>query len=117
MLEHKEYPETSREYRFIRQCYANQLRSVFGKPTNQFVNHLLGNGLNNEEDPQQIKARKEFEEHITIDNSELIEHQRIIFDELAKDFSCEKGKHESKKERAEKGCMGQNNLTYGEVMF
>jgi len=47
----------------------------------------------------------------------LIEHQRIIFDELAKDFSCEKGKHESKKERAEKGCMGQNNLTYGEVMF
>lgn len=40
-----------------------------------------------------------------------------MFDHLAENFSCEKGKHESKKERAEKGCLGQNNLTYGEIMY
>ena len=40
-----------------------------------------------------------------------------MFDDLTEEFSCEKGKHESKKERAQKGCLGQNNLTYGEIMF
>ena len=40
-----------------------------------------------------------------------------MFEFLTEDFSCEKGKHESKKERTEKGCLGQNNLTYGEIVF
>ena len=81
----------------------------------QLLAHLFGHQT--EEDPAVIKAKIDFEQTLTAENRKLITHQKTIFDELTQEFSCEKGKLESKKERAEKGCLSSNNLTYGEIEF
>ena len=105
MVDFKDYPEHSTEYKFIQQCYANQLKSMFfAGVTNPYMATLLGQSC--EEDPQQIKARENFEAELTDDNRKLIKHQKKLFEQIAQDFTCEKGKMESKKERQEKGVMG-----------
>lgn len=54
---------------------------------------------------------------MTDEDSRAIEEQLQEFDEISKDFSAEKAKIESKRERAELGVLKLNNLTYGEVHF
>ena len=69
------------------------------------------------EDPALQKIKEQFEEVLTPENHNFIQTKKKVFDEICNDFSSDKAKAESKRERAEMGVLLQNNLTYGEIHF
>jgi hypothetical protein len=109
--------------------YINSLISDWGDDNHGLEKHtlmpshislmaqLLSGSTSGEEDPLVKKAREEFEQNLKEEDNQDIERQQQLYDQIAEDFSCELGKHESKKERIAKGCINQNNLTYGEILY
>jgi hypothetical protein len=62
-----------------------------------FISHLIRSAEN---DPMLLKRRSEFEKEMNESQRISIFHRQRIFDYLSRDFPCEKGKVESKLERA-----------------
>ena len=70
-----------------------------------------------EHDPALAKIKQFFEESLNDQDNTAISQELQLFEEISKDFSAEKAKIESKRERAELGVLKLNNLTYGEVHY
>ena len=72
---------------------------------------------NLDDDPYLQSIKREFESVLTEQNKKDIQIKSKMFHLISREFSCDLGKIESKKDRAEMGCIKENNLTYGEIDF